>query len=124
MISIFEQEDIHSLYESSEFTLTLICTRAQEKRFSKSEDIKWGLRRSFKNSDSKYYQRICYGYTHDQYVKLIIHEKQAEIVRLIYEMAASGVSLARISAYLEDMDIPLPKGKKTWSKETLRKILN
>lgn len=119
----FEQEDIHSLYESSEFTLTLICARAQEESFSKSEDIKWGLRKSFKNSDSKYYQRICYGYTHDQYGKLIIHEKQAEIVRLIYEMAASGVSLARISAHLEDMGIPSPRGKSIWSKETLRKIL-
>lgn len=119
----FEQEDIHSLYERSEFTLTLICARAQEESFSKSEDIKWGLRKSFKNSDSKYYQRICYGYTHDQYGKLIIHEKQAEIVRLIYEMAASGVSLARISAHLEDMGIPSPRGKSIWSKETLRKIL-
>lgn len=119
----FEQEDIHSLYESSEFTLTLICARAQEESFSKSEDIKWGLRKSFKNSDSKYYQRICYGYTHDQYGKLIIHKKQAEIVRLIYEMAASGVSLARISAHLEDMGIPSPRGKSIWSKETLRKIL-
>lgn len=119
----FEQEDIHSLYESSEFTLTLICARAQEEIFSKSEDIKWGLRKSFKNPDSKYYQRICYGYTHDQYGKLIIHEKQAEIVRLIYEMAASGVSLARISAQLEDMGIPSPRGKSIWSKETLRKIL-
>ena len=49
--------------------------RAQEENFSKSEDIKWGLRRSFKNSDSKYYQQICYGYTHDQYGKHIIHEK-------------------------------------------------
>ena len=39
-------------------------------------------------------------------------------------MAASGVSLARISAYLEDMGIPSPNGKKAWSKETLRKILN
>lgn len=119
----FEQEDIHSLYESSEFTLTLICARAQEESFSKSEDIKWGLRKSFINSDSKYYQRICYGYTHDQYGKLIIHEKQAEIVRLIYEVAASGVSLARISAHLEDMGIPSPRGKSIWSKETLRKIL-
>ncbi len=44
----FEQEDIHSLYESSEFMLTLICARAQEESFSKSEDIKWGLRKSFK----------------------------------------------------------------------------
>ena len=36
----FEQEDIHSLYESSEFMLSLICARAQEESFSKSEDIK------------------------------------------------------------------------------------
>lgn len=120
----FEQEDIHSLYESSEFILTLICARAQEESFSKSEDIKWGLRKSFKNLDSKYYHRICYGYTHNQDGKLAIDEEQAEIVRLIYEMAASGVSLARISAYLEDRGTPSPRGKKTWSKETLRKILN
>ena len=49
----FEQEDIHSLYESSEFILTLICARAQEESFSKSEDIKSGLRKSFSNPDSK-----------------------------------------------------------------------
>ncbi len=119
----FELEDIHSLYESSEFMLMLICARAQEESFSKSEDIKWGLRKSFQNPESRYYQRICYGYTHDQNGKLIIHEEQAEIVRLIYEMAASGVSLARIAAYLKDMGIPSPRGKKVWSKETLRKIL-
>lgn len=120
----FEQEDIHSLYESSEFMLPLICARAQEESFSKSEDIKWGLRKSFKNPDSKYYQRICYGYAHDLQGKLIVREEQAEIVRLIYEMAASGASLARISAHLEGMEIPSPRGKKTWSKETLRKILH
>ena len=119
----FEQEDIHSLYESSEFMLTLICARAQEESFSKSEDIKWGLRKSFKNPDSKYYQRICYGYIHDQNGKLIIHADQAKVVRLIYEMAALGVSLARISSQLEDMGVPSPRGKKVWSKETLRKIL-
>lgn len=39
-------------------------------------------------------------------------------------MAASGVSLARISAHLEGVEIPSPRGKKTWSKETIRKILN
>ena len=120
----FEQEDIHSLYESSEFMLTLICARAQEESFSKSEDIKSGLRKSFSNPDSKYYQRICYGYTHDQSGKLIIYEDQAEIVRLIYKLSASGASLARISAHLKDMGIPSPRGKSIWSKETLRKILS
>ncbi len=120
----FEQEDTHSLYESSEFMLSLICARAQEESFSKSEDIKWGLHKSFKNPDSKYYQRICYGYTHDLQGKLIVHEEQAEVVRLIYEMAASGASLARISSQLEDMGILSPRDKKIWSKDTLRKILN
>jgi len=120
----FEQEGIHSLYETSEFMLSLICARAQEESFSKSEDIKWGLRKSFKNPDSKYYQRICYGYTHDLNGKLIVHEEQAEVVRLIYEMAASGASLAEISSQLENMGIPSPRGKGIWSKETLRKILN
>lgn len=120
----FERENIHTLYESSEFMLMLVCALAQDESYSKSEDIKWGLRKSFQNPDSKCYQRICYGYTHDQQGKLIIHEEQAETVRVIYEMSASGASLARISAYLEDMDIPSPRGKKTWSKETLRKILN
>lgn len=113
----FEQENIHSLYESSEFMLSLICARAQEESFSKSEDIKWGLRKSFKNPDSKYYQRICYGYTHDQQGKLIVHEGQAKVVRLIHEMAASRASLARISLQLEDMGIPSPRGKRTWSKK-------
>lgn len=51
-------------------------------------------------------------------------EEQAETVRLIYEMSASGASLARISAHLEDMGIPSPRGKSVWSKETLRKILS
>lgn len=120
----FERENIHSLYETSEFVLMLICALAQDESYSKSEDIKWGLRKSFQNPDSKYYQRVCYGYTHDQEGKLIIHEEQAEIVRLIYEMSASGASLARISAYLEDMGIPSPRGKEVWSKEALRKILS
>ena len=119
----FEREDIHSLYESSEFMLMLVCALAQNESHSKSEDIKWGLRKSFQNPGSKYYQRICYGYTHNWEGKLIIHEEQAENVRLIYEMSTSGVSLARISAYLEDMGIPSPRGKDVWSKETLRKIL-
>ncbi|WP_295751042.1 recombinase family protein [uncultured Oscillibacter sp.] len=120
----FERENIHTLYESSEFVLMLVCALAQDESYSKSEDIKWGLRKSFQNPDSKYYQRVCYGYTHDQDGNLIIHEEQAEIVRLIYEMFASGVSLARISAYLEDMGILSPRGKEVWSKETLRKILS
>lgn len=119
----FEQEDIHSLRESSEFMLTLICARAQEESHSKSEDIKWGLRKAFADPDSKYYQRICYGYAHDEAGYLVINEKEAKVVRLIYEMAKDGLSLGKISARLKELGIPSPRGKDTWSRETLRKIL-
>ena len=119
----FEIEGIHSLYESSEFLLAVVCARAQEESYSKSEDIKWGLRKAFENPESRYYQRICYGYTHNKDGRLVINEKEAQIVRLIYEMAGEGKSLSRISSRLKEMGIPAPRGKETWSRETLRKIL-
>ncbi|WP_308588951.1 recombinase family protein [uncultured Oscillibacter sp.] len=120
----FEQEDIHSLYESSEFMLTLVCAKAQEESHSKSQDIKWGLQKAFENPDSKYYQRRCYGYTHDADGHLVIDEERAKVVRLIYSLATDGASLSKISDQLKEMGILSPRGKDTWSRETLRKILN
>lgn len=83
----FEAEDIHSLHETSEFLLTVICAQAQDESESKSADIKWGLQKSFSDPDSKYYQRKCYGYRHDENGKLVIDEKEAEVVRLIFRMS-------------------------------------
>ena len=112
----FELEGIHSLYESSEFLLAVVCARAQEESHSKSEDIKWGLRKAFENPESRYYQRICYGYTHDKDGRLEINEEEAQIVRLIYEMDGEGESLSRISSRLKEMGIPSPRGKETWGR--------
>nr|WP_325198938.1 recombinase family protein [uncultured Oscillibacter sp.] len=62
----FESDDIHTLCESSEFMLTLICARAQDESESKSAEIKWGIRKSFADPDFRYHQRVCYGYKHDK----------------------------------------------------------
>lgn len=120
----FETEDIHSLHETSEFLLTVICAQAQDESESKSADIKWGLQKSFSDPDSKYYQRRCYGYKHDKNGKLIIDEKEAEVVRLIFRMSREGISLSQISQTLQEQGIPSPRGKAVWSRESLRKILN
>ncbi len=96
----FEQENIHSLFENSEFLLTVMFARAQAESHSKSEDIKWGIKKTFTNPDSKYYQRKCYGYKHDEQGNLIINEHEANIVRLIYQMSGEGASLAQISSEL------------------------
>lgn len=120
----FEAEDIHSLHETSEFLLTVICAQAQDESESKRADIKWGLQKSFSDPDSKYYQRKCYGYRHDENGKLVIDEKEAEVVRLIFRMSREGASLSQIAGVLQEQGIPSPRGKVVWSRESLRKILN
>lgn len=120
----FEAEDIHSLHETSEFLLTVICAQAQDESESKRADIKWGLQKSFSDPDSKYYQRKCYGYRHDENGKLVIDEKEAEVVRLIFRMSREGASLSQIAGVLQEQGIPSPRGKAVWSRESLRKILN
>lgn len=120
----FETENIHSLHETSEFLLTVICAQAQDESESKSADIKWGLQKSFADPDSKYYQRKCYGYKHDENGHLAIDEKEAEVVRLIFRMSREGASLSKIAQALQKQGIPSPRGKAIWSRETLRKNLN
>ena len=120
----FEADDIHTFNEDPEFIMTLICARAQDESESKSADIKWGIRKSFANPDSKYYQRKCYGYKHDEKGQLVIDEKEAEVVRLIFRMSKEGASLSQIAQTLQEQGIPSPRGKTVWSRETLRKILH
>lgn len=119
----FEADDIHTLDEDSEFILTLLCARAQDESESKSADIKWGIRKSFANPDSKYYQRKCYGYKHDEKGQLVIDEKEAEVVRMIFRMANESASLSQIAQALQEQNILSPRGKSTWRRETPRKIL-
>jgi len=119
----FETEDIHTIDEDSEFLLTVICAQAQDESESKSADIKWGLQKSFTDPDSKYYQRKCYGYKHGKNGRLIIDEKEAEVVRLIFRMSKEGASLSQIARTLQEYAVLSPRGKAVWSRETLRKIL-
>ena len=101
----FETENIHSLHETSEFLLTVICAQAQDESESKSADIKWGLQKSFADPDSKYYQRKCYGYKHDENGHLAIDEKEAEVARLIFCMSREGASLSKIAQALQEQGI-------------------
>lgn len=119
----FETDDIHTLYESSEFMLTLICARAQDESESKSADIKWGIQKSFADPDSRYYQKVCYGYRHNKDGRLVIDEEKAEIVRMIFCLSAEGASLSQIAQVLHEQGIPSPRGNAVWSRETLKKIL-
>src|SRR5699024_3191117 len=47
----------------------------------------------------------------------------AEVVRRLFEMRASGKSLSTMSDWLYEQGIPSPTGRSRWSRETISKLL-
>ena len=119
----FETENIHLLQEVSRLPIEILVAMAQGESESKSENIRWGLRHAFQNPDSKTSHFICYGYEHDECGQLSIKKDEAEVVRLIFELRAMGMSLRKIADRLEERGVLSPRGKKQWSSETLNKLL-
>ena len=74
-----------------------------------SEDIKAGIRHGFQDGTSKLAQRKCYGYEVSADGELVINEREAEVVRWIFEQYAEGKSLGKIADGLSRQGIPPPR---------------
>ena len=119
----FDTEQIHSLGPDGEMSLTIASAVAESESYEKSTNIKWGLHKSAQRPESKIFSRVCYGYQKDDNGNLVIHEEQAEIVRLIFQMYFQGDSIVKIKNTLEQRGILSPSGGATWPKRTIEKIL-
>jgi len=115
----FEDQQIGSLKPEAELNISLYCTVAEGENKSHSEDVRWGLKRHAENGTSKLYNKPCYGYRQNEDGALEIVEEEAVIVRRVYAMYLSGLSIVKIKAALENDKIPSPTGKEQWSKHTL-----
>ena len=119
----FEKEGIYTFDGKGELLITIMSSLAQEESRSISENITWGQRKSF--SDGKVhlpYKRFL-GYQKGEDGRPAVIEEEAAIVRLIYRLFLDGKTQAFICKYLEDLNIPSPSGKKTWSRSTVTSIL-
>lgn len=120
----FENEEIHSISEDSEFYLTLLACYAEAENTSRSENIKWGIRNQAENNPyAPIYARPCFGYRKDGHDGLEIVSEEAEIIRLIFKLYLSGFSIHGIRKELNKRQIKTPTGKTVWSKRTLEHIL-
>lgn len=90
----------------------------------KSEAIKAGLRKGFRDGTSKMAQRRCYGYDIGPNSELVINPDEAKIVRWIFSRYLSGDSLGKIVAGLGQQCISSPTGKSKWNREALNKLLS
>lgn len=119
----FELEKQYLSDPKSELMITVMAAVSQEESWQKSQNIQWGIQRSFEDPNTKYKNRICYGYCHDQNGKLVIDKEQAEIVKMIFILYLDGYSLRGISKELAAKGVKSPCGSQYWCPETLNKIL-
>lgn len=73
---------------------------------------------------SKFFGRICYGFGRDENGFIYIKEDEADVVRMIYDMAINGNSLQKIQAELFNRGIKSPSGKDKWTRDVIDKTIN
>ena len=119
----FEKENIHTLELDSEMFLTLYSAFAQAESESTSQNVKMGLKAKMKRGE--YVGRPNpYGYNWNKDTQeLSINEKEAEVVRMIFNWYADGIGCKTISMRLNEKGIVSPGGKK-WSQQYVRTMLD
>lgn len=119
----FEKENIRTLDQTGEFVLTILGGLAQEESRNISKNTSWGIRARFKDGQPKINHNMFLGYTKDINGNLIIEEKEAEIVKLIFKLYIDGYSLSNIKNYLQDNGIKTLKGNSIWYESNILQIL-
>lgn len=119
----FEKENIHTLYMDSEMFLTLYSAFAQAESESTSQNVRMGYRAKMKRGEPCG-SIACYGFTWNKITKeLTINEKEAEVVRKVFDYYVSGIGTSRICKKLEEEGIRAPKGGKKWSPSVIKDML-
>ena len=98
----FEKESISSLSEEGELLMTIIASFAQEESRSISENVKWGIRKRFRNGTAVARNKLVLGYRYDG-EKYVIVPEEAETVRQIFREYINGVPLRRIAENMKGL---------------------
>jgi len=91
------------------------------KKYNEEENTKM---KKLNMYESKYFGRICYGFGRDEKGFVYIKEDEADVVRIIYDMAINGNSLQKIQAELFNRGIKSPSGKDKWTRDVIDKTIN
>lgn len=119
---LFQSDNINTLMPDSELRLTIMASIAQDEVRKISERVKFGFKRAIEKGTVLGNNRI-WGYQKED-GRLVIDEKEAEVVRLIFELYANRrMGIRTISNYLADQGYENSKGN-AFSFSTIRGILS
>lgn len=118
----FEKENIHTLDISSEMFLTLFSAFAQGESESISANVKLGIRNKMEKGEL-IGNPSCYGFRWNKETKeLEIYEKEAKVVRLIFDLYIIGKGMKWVADELNKRGIKTQKGGK-WYLSAVGRIL-
>ena len=118
----FEEQDINTMSAEGELMLTVLASFAQEESYNISENQKWAIQKKFARGKVMVNTTRFLGYDKDEEGNLIINEKEAEIVRMIFRMYLDGDGSYRIAKKLNDLGILTITGGQ-WHDSTVRGML-
>ncbi len=101
---IFEQEVLDTADTDNDLMISIIEAVAQAENESRSDNIKWGIKRHAAQGTSKL------GYINDAEGKLVIDKKEAKNVNMIFNLYLQGKSVLGIAKELERLQIKSPTG--------------
>lgn len=116
----FQSDNINTLMPDSELRLTIMASMAQEESRKISERTKWGKKRKVEQGKMHLTGRINgYDVVDGKYV---INEKEAEMIRLIFDLYCNNIGFRRIADILYNKGYKNENGNK-YGYSTLKRIL-
>ena len=125
----FETDNLNTLSEESELMLSFLATFAQEESVKKSESMIWSLKQRFRDGKLLTPELLGYSRPRDaagnyiRYAGLEIVEREAMIVRFIFDAFLAGKSPREIAALLTDISCPTKTGAEKWNEGSIAYIL-
>lgn len=120
---VFENENINTLSMNGELLLTILSSIAQQDVETISANVKMGLKMKMKRGELIGYNgSLGYDY-HPEDKSITVNEKEAETVRLIFDLYLQGYGAYTIAKQLTAMGIPNKKGEAKWGDSGIRGII-
>ena len=106
----FELQKINTLTVSGELMLSIKAAFAQGESDSGRDLMKMAIRHRFEKGIPSSRTRTTYGFRPAKDGGIVVDEKCADTVRMIYDLAEQGVWYSKIRAKLNKIGIPSPTG--------------
>ncbi len=120
---IFEEQNLDTLKCDSELLITIHAGFAQAESESISRNIIWSYRKRFEQGEVAFSFSRILGYRKGADSEPEIVPEEAEIVRNIFDMFLSGMTMREIRDRLISEQVPTKTGKGQWSVNTIETIL-